>query len=433
MSLSSRSFVAALAVVLAAAGAAGQGAVAHGAVDGPPASTAGQARAEAQSPIAGPGVGNVAHRGASLNAPENTMAAMRQAIARGADFVGIDVRRTLDGQLVVLHDQGLARTTDVEQIFPGRQPWLVEDFTLAEIRQLDAGSWLSPTFFGERVPTLRQVLEELEPSTTGVFLEIKQPQRYDGVPGIGAQVMDEISTYTSWLDGEPGDKVVIQAFSDTFVQQFVETYPEVAVGTLGPVDRMQQYKAWGVDQVNVHHSDVLDPGTRLVAEAHALGLEVSTYVVNDVPTMHAVLDEGVDAVSTDQAGDLNGVLTERDQRFRDPPPPPAQPYDVRWSLSLPATARKDERIPLDARMETVSGNPARWAWVLVEHRTTSGWRPLQRSRVTDRFGELHTTVRARPGLKIRMKSVASPWYVERVSEVRRVTIVSARTQAAWAS
>src|SRR5262245_34104473 len=77
-----------------------------------------------ESPLpTGRGIGNVAHKGASTNAPEDTLAAIKQAIAEGADFVGIDVHRTKDNQLVVLHDPTLARTTNVEEVFPGRAPW----------------------------------------------------------------------------------------------------------------------------------------------------------------------------------------------------------------------------------------------------------------------------------------------------------------------
>jgi glycerophosphoryl diester phosphodiesterase len=98
----------------------------------------------------------VAHRGSSGAAPENTLAAVELALAHRADVVENDIQRTKDGELVVMHDLTLARTTDVEEVFPDRAPWNVADFTLAEIKQLDAGSWFSPEFAGERVPTLAE-------------------------------------------------------------------------------------------------------------------------------------------------------------------------------------------------------------------------------------------------------------------------------------
>src|SRR5690349_20560695 len=106
-------------------------------------------------PLQPPPVGQpwvVAHRGASHVAPENTLSALRSALAAGAEMVEVDVRRTADGALVLLHDQSLMRTTDVEVLYPSRAPWRVQDFTLDEICGLDAGAWWSPTYAGESVP-----------------------------------------------------------------------------------------------------------------------------------------------------------------------------------------------------------------------------------------------------------------------------------------
>src|SRR5262245_37828135 len=97
----------------------------------------------------------IAHRGASAYAPEHTAAAYRLALAQHADYVEQDLAVTKDGVLVCLHDDTLERTTNVEDVFPqrgvmdpetGRRQWLVVDFTLAEIKQLDAGSWFAPQF-----------------------------------------------------------------------------------------------------------------------------------------------------------------------------------------------------------------------------------------------------------------------------------------------
>ena len=111
----------------------------------------------------------VAHRGASAYAPEHTLAAYRLAIEQGTDFVEQDLAVTRDGVLICLHDASLERTTNVEQLFPNRsveaeidgrkrKAWLANDFTLAEIKQLDAGSWFDPKFAGERVPTFDEAV-----------------------------------------------------------------------------------------------------------------------------------------------------------------------------------------------------------------------------------------------------------------------------------
>jgi len=94
----------------------------------------------------------IAHRGSSGAAPENTLAAVRLAIRHDSDVVENDIQRTRDGELVIIHDTTLDRTTDVEQVFPARAPWNVGDFTLGEIKRLDAGSWFAPRFAGQEVP-----------------------------------------------------------------------------------------------------------------------------------------------------------------------------------------------------------------------------------------------------------------------------------------
>ena len=109
----------------------------------------------------------IAHRGASAYAPEHTLTAYRLAIVQDADYVEQDLAVTRDGVLICLHDDSLERTTNVEEVFPerattdpatGRRQWLAVDFTLAEIKQLDAGSWFDPKFAGERVPTWEEAV-----------------------------------------------------------------------------------------------------------------------------------------------------------------------------------------------------------------------------------------------------------------------------------
>jgi len=141
-----------------------------------------------------PGVANVAHRGASAHAPENTIAALRLAARQGADAFEIDVQETRDHELILMHDSTLARTTDAETVFPDRSPWRVADFTLDEIRRLDAGSWFGAAFAGERVPTLAEALRAMRGTDLGLLLEIKAPQLY---PGIDRRTVRELRL--SWV------------------------------------------------------------------------------------------------------------------------------------------------------------------------------------------------------------------------------------------
>ena len=126
----------------------------------------------------------VAHRGASAYAPEHTLAAYRLALEQRADFVEQDLAITRDGVLVCLHDPTLDRTTDVEQVFPdrfrevnGARRWFAADFTLDEIKRLDAGAWFAPEFAGERVPTFQEAID-LVRGKAGLFPELKAPDVY---------------------------------------------------------------------------------------------------------------------------------------------------------------------------------------------------------------------------------------------------------------
>ncbi len=130
----------------------------------------------------------IAHAGASALAPPHTMAAYRRALELGADFVEPDLQLTRDGVLVCLHDLSLERTTNVEKLYPeratevmrgGRQvkAWLVNDFTLDEIRRLDVGTWFDPAFAGEQVPTLQELID-LVAGKAGIYPETKNPDFY---------------------------------------------------------------------------------------------------------------------------------------------------------------------------------------------------------------------------------------------------------------
>ena len=128
----------------------------------------------------------VAHRGASAYRPEHTIAAYQLALDQGAEYIEQDLGLTKDGVLVCLHDLSLERTTDVEERFPERattvtlpngqtrKMWFVDDFTLAEVKSLDAGSWFDPSFAGARVATFQEAID-LVKGKAGIFPELREP------------------------------------------------------------------------------------------------------------------------------------------------------------------------------------------------------------------------------------------------------------------
>src|SRR5262245_55636819 len=124
----------------------------------------------------------IAHRGASAEAPEHTLAAYELALKYKADFVEPDVQMTKDGVLVCLHDTTLERTRNVARVFPersvevkGRRTWAVVNFTLEEIKQLDAGSWKDPRFAGAKVPTFQEMIDLIK-GKAGIIPETKAPE-----------------------------------------------------------------------------------------------------------------------------------------------------------------------------------------------------------------------------------------------------------------
>src|SRR5687768_9332493 len=168
---------------------------------------------------------NVAHRGASGYAPEHTLAAYQLAIEMGADYVEQDLAVTKDGVLICLHDGSLERTTNVEALFPTRvstqtiegktrQAWLANDFTLAEIKTLDAGSWFNAKFKGERIPTFDEAIA-LVRGKAGLFPELKVPEIYAGrnvnFEKLVADALDKNGLRGTRAD--PKTPVILQTFS----------------------------------------------------------------------------------------------------------------------------------------------------------------------------------------------------------------------------
>ncbi|MEO5711684.1 MAG: glycerophosphodiester phosphodiesterase family protein [Nocardioidaceae bacterium] len=247
---------------------------------------------------------NVAHRGSSGCAPENTLAAIHAAVAVGADAVELDVHRTSDGALVVLHDSTLARTTDIEVRLPGRSRARVSDLTCDEIRMLDAGSWHSPSYAGERVPLLSEVLDVLADSGTGLLLEVKNPDAY---PGIEADLVAELRRVRHYFTGALTERqLVVESFDHRSMLRLKRLCPSISVGLLGSPARrnLPSIAAWA-DQVNPHHRRLR---RSYVDAAHDAGLDVQVWTVDGVAEMSRLLAMGVDGIITNRPDVLNTLL-----------------------------------------------------------------------------------------------------------------------------
>lgn len=250
-------------------------------------------------PIVAP-TANIAHRGASHVAPENTLAAVRLAARLGADLVEVDVQRTRDGALVLMHDVTLRRTTNVEEVFPRRTPWRVADFTYDELLRLDAGSWKGARFTGERVPLLSEVVHQLRGTGTGLLVELKEPGRYPGV------VRDLASSLVDPAVDAGSEPLVVESFDFAAMKELKTLEPSLRVGLLGTPARgnLAALGTWA-DQVNPPHRSV---DAAYVDGVHRAGMECHVWTVNRRGAMQRAVGLGVDGVITNRPAVLGRVL-----------------------------------------------------------------------------------------------------------------------------
>ena len=176
----------------------------------------------------------VAHRGASAYAPEHTLASYRLALQQKADFVEQDLAVTKDLVLICLHDESLERTTNVEELFPdravvdpstGKKQWLAVDFTLAEIKKLDAGSWFDARFAGERIPTWEEAVA-LVGTAAGLYPELKTPALYRArAIDQTALFVDSIKTHN--LHSRPAGSLIVQSFDTQPLKDLTSLLPSL--------------------------------------------------------------------------------------------------------------------------------------------------------------------------------------------------------------
>lgn len=227
----------------------------------------------------------VAHRGAGRLAPENTLAAMRVGAGYGYRMFEFDVKLTGDGKPVLLHDATLDRTTD------GRGA--AGTHSLAEIAQLDAGSWHSPAFAGEPVPTFANVAAWLRANRLMANVEIK--------PSPGREVetgaLVAIAAAHAWRDSEVPP--LLSSFSETALRAARETVPGLPRALLLdslPADWLERTRALDCVAADTNHGVL---SADVVARAHRERLRVLTYTVNDPARVALLRGWGVDTVITD--------------------------------------------------------------------------------------------------------------------------------------
>jgi len=171
----------------------------------------------------------IAHRGMPRHAPEETAPSYWLAKKLGADYLEADLQRTKDGVLICLHDNNLRRTTDIDLVFPQRADLPANMFTLAELKQLDAGSWFNganpdrarTSYEGLKILTLEELINiaEAENDSIGLYLETKNPELF---PGIEHQLL-ELLDKRGWVNSNK--KLVLQTFSTISLELLHEFFP----------------------------------------------------------------------------------------------------------------------------------------------------------------------------------------------------------------
>ena len=229
----------------------------------------------------------IAHRGGSLEAPENTLAAFRNAISLGMKYVELDVQMTRDSELVVIHDESLDRTTNGS----GN----VRDYTLEEIRKFDAGAKFSHLYKGEPIPTLREVLKLCVVAGVGVVIEIKEPSLNKGVEEKVASMLGEM-----WLRG--AENIWCISFDHDAIRRLRELDAGVPLGYLYEWDAesfLTPDDDSAVQAVCPYFAGALAHPEQ-VAEAHRLGKLVFVYTVNEAEQMRALVEAGIDGMVSDR-------------------------------------------------------------------------------------------------------------------------------------
>lgn len=269
----------------------------------------------------------VAHRGYSSVAPENTDVAMAIAGRTGADFVENDTAVNGDGEPWVLHDATVDRTTD--------GTGALKALGSGYLRGLDAGSWFSPVFAGERLPSLVEQLGVVKQGGPRLLLEIKSPQTEAQV----RTIVDRVRA------GGMADRTVIQSFSDDVVRwarAYAPSIPTMILRSTLDADPVATAKALGVVSYNPSWTAI--KGKPQVVEAlNDAGVAVMPYTVDSAAEWSAMRDQGVDGIITNRAGELVGWNMRAAQDGASQPPAEPATAEILAPRDGAVLTRGDER------------------------------------------------------------------------------------------
>jgi glycerophosphoryl diester phosphodiesterase len=236
----------------------------------------------------------IAHRGAKGEAPENTLAAFKLGLEQGCDGIELDIHLSKDGELIVIHDYTLDRTTD--------KTGSISELTLEQIKQADAGRWFHEKYAGERVPTLEEVFD-LVPAEVMINVEIKH--RFDRrIEPVLLELMKQKDRMHN---------VVVSSFHHKSLSYLKQLEPETKIGLLYDLDVVHHAALAATIDVPVYslHPHYKKINQADVAEAIAQGLQVYHWTINDESHMAHAIADGVSGIITDYPGKLRALLEKK--------------------------------------------------------------------------------------------------------------------------
>jgi glycerophosphoryl diester phosphodiesterase len=231
----------------------------------------------------------IAHRGASADAPENTLAALELAIKQGADWVEIDVQETREGEVVVIHD------SDLKKI--GGSGLKVFESSLAELQSVDIGSWKDPSFSDQRIPTLQQVLA-LCKNRINIVIELKYY-------GQEARLEERVANLVEAADMQ--DQIAVMSLNYPAVQKMKSIRPDWSVGllasvTIGDITRLE---------ADFFAINATFANRAFIRNIHKRNRKVMVWTVNDPISISAMMSKGVDGIITDKPLLASTIRQER--------------------------------------------------------------------------------------------------------------------------
>lgn len=240
----------------------------------------------------------IAHRGLSSLAPENTFVAVKATAKIGATWVEIDIQLLKDDTPVVLHDNDLFRTTDGEG--------MVYDHTIETIETIDAGSWFDEHFKGEKLPTLKEMLEVIEELNLGLIVEVKYCLGYhdDFTKKQIEHTMHVILTQLQRSPAPPRGLIISSSYAP-FLKEIRKQNNKINIGCLySTYDKDYLTFAKSIQAVSIHLErkillDDIVRGTSMVEKIKQENMDVYVYTVNEETDAKKLFDMGIDGIFTD--------------------------------------------------------------------------------------------------------------------------------------